>query len=71
MRKQSTLGVVANDRGFKVSSDGSLGIYDELGNLTLAYGPLSNSPSRLFFVDVRDGKKPEINAKDFPFELLL
>ncbi|BEM41782.1 hypothetical protein SME13J_04010 [Serratia marcescens] len=71
MKSNDTLGIVANDRGYKVSSNGSLGVYDKQGKLTLAHGKTDDLPNQIVFVDVRDGKKPEIDANNFPFELLL
>lgn len=54
MKSNETLGIVAGDRGYKVSSNGSLGVYDKQGKLTLAYGKKNDLPNRVAFVGVQD-----------------
>ncbi|EBN4156577.1 hypothetical protein Q2589_004604 [Salmonella enterica] len=71
MKSNNTLGIVVSDRGYKVSSNGSLGIYDRQGKRTLVYGRTDDLPDLIVFVDVRDGKKMTFDTSNFPFELLL
>ncbi|EHW0705395.1 hypothetical protein V4F76_003250 [Salmonella enterica] len=71
MKSNNPLGIVVSDRGYKVSSNGSLGIYDRQGKRTLVYGRTDDLPDLIVFVDVRDGKKMTFDTSNFPFELLL